>query len=198
MTEVKRRDVFPQQHILDLYAKTQDGKLAITYYPENGEKPYDLTYDMDWTEEIAENLSVECESLVATLNHLAQLHDELQNESKRKELLNDEEMKVWNTFVRLFKPFEVPESVINELYLRSEFDELTDDENELLERHYAWRESDCLERLPYNRCSPINFITSAMQYVLLIKWSAPEAEIKKEAHCLAEEMVLYYCSKKKD
>ena len=87
MTEVKRRDVFPQQHILDLYAKTQDGKLAITYYPENGEKPYDLTYDMDWTEEIAENLSVECESLVATLNHLAQLHDELQNESKRKELL---------------------------------------------------------------------------------------------------------------
>ena len=51
MSENKDRNVLPQQYILDLFDKTKDGKLAITYYPTNGEQPYDLTYDMDWTKE---------------------------------------------------------------------------------------------------------------------------------------------------
>ena len=198
MKKTKRWDILPQQHILNLYIKTQNDKLAITYYPENGEEPYDLTYDMDWTKEDAMALAAKCESLVATLTRLAQSHDKLQDTNKRTELLNDEEIKVWNTFVRAFNPFEVAESVIDELYQRGEFDELSKEENELLERHYAWREADCLERLPFNRTSPINYVIRAKRYEQLIHLNAPEIVIKDEARCLAEEMVLYYCSKKKD
>lgn len=198
MSENKDRNVLPQQYILNLFDKTKDRKLAITYYPTNGEQPYDLTYDMDWTKESAESLAKKCESLIAMLDRLTLMYDELLDENKRKDLLTDEELNVWNTFVRLFKPFEVSEAIINDLYRRGEFDELSEEENDLLERHYAWREAECLERLPFNRCSPVKFITAAMHYVLSRKWNMPENEISDNARLLAEEMVLYYCSTKKD
>ena len=198
MSGNKVRNVLPQQYILELFDKTEDGKLAITYYPTNGEQPYDLTYDMDWTKECAESLAQNCESLIVTLDRLALMYDELLDENKRKNLLTDEELKVWNSFVRLFKPFEVSEAIIDDLYRRGEFDELSEEENDLLERHYTWREAECLERLPFNRCSPVKFITTAMNYVLSRKWNMPENEINDNARLLAEEMVLYYCSTKKD
>lgn len=195
MNETKCRSVLVQQYIHNLYTKTQNGKLAITYYPANSEKPYDLTYAVDWTAEDAETLAKKCASLVATLERLAGLRDELQDENKRKELLTDEELNVWETFVRSFEPFEVPESTIYELYKRGEYDELSDEENALLERHYKWQETECLERLPFNRTASTNYIISALRYELSIYWNRPENEIKGNARCLAEKMVLYYCSK---
>lgn len=198
MSNSKMLDLLPQEHIRNLYTKTQNGKLAITYYPENGEPSFDLTYDVDWTEADAEALAKKCESLIKTLNRLAQIHDDLLDENKRIELLTEEELEVWDTFVRLFKPFEVPESVIFELYKRGEFDELSDEENALLERHYEWQEAECLERLPYNRTSPTKYIISALHYELSIYCKRPENEIKDYARILAEEMILYYFNKKKD
>ena len=38
MRENKDRNVLPHQFILNLFDKTKDTKLAITYYPTNGEQ----------------------------------------------------------------------------------------------------------------------------------------------------------------
>ena len=36
--EIKGMNALPQQHICNLFAKTQNDKMAITYYPNNGKQ----------------------------------------------------------------------------------------------------------------------------------------------------------------
>lgn len=52
MVETIYWDITQQQHIRNLFAKIQNGRLSITYYPTNGEKPYNLTCDMNWTKKL--------------------------------------------------------------------------------------------------------------------------------------------------
>lgn len=181
MTEATRKALTPQQYIHQLFTDTKDGVLNITYYPYNGEPPYTLTYAMDWTEEDAEEMVRRYEALTKVLD------------KSGTEPLTTEEQDVWDTYARPFDPFEVDLSVIDELYLRGEYDSLDDDENALLERHFWWRERQCLERLPFLRRSPTDMIVRAQRYAKLAEWKAPELVIREEGRCLAEEIVLYYC-----
>lgn len=193
MTQDMRTELTPQQYIRQLFAETKDGKLAITYhYPLDIEEPYTITYTMDWTEKDMEIMEQRYESLSAMLRKFGTLQTELQEEGKRKALLTMEEQKVWNAFIQPFSPFEVDESVIEELYFRGEYDSLDDDENELLERHWWWRERNTLERMPFLRRSPTGMILRARRYEKLVGWNAPEIVIQEEGRWLAEEMVLYY------
>ena len=193
MTQDMRRELTPQQYIRQLFAETKDGKLDITYhYPLDIEPPYTLTYAMDWTEKDAETMVEQYECLSAMLQKFGTMQAELQQEENRKTLLTPDELKIWETFIQPFSPFEVDESVIEELYYRGEFDSLDDEENELLERHWWWRERNTLERMPFLRRSPTGMILRARRYEKLVGWNAPEVVIQEEGRWLAEEMVLYY------
>lgn len=192
MKEPYRRDVDPVQHIRNLFDSTHDGRLAITYYPSDGEKPFERTYAMDWTAEDAEAIVNRYEALVPILERIGGMYGELLEADKRAALLTEEEQAVWNIYVRPFDAFEVSYAVINELYRRAEFDELTEEENDLLERCYAFEEAQCLERLPVNRCSPRNLIINGARYTAAVRWKAPAFIVHEEARTLAEEMVLYY------
>lgn len=193
MTQETRRELTPQQYIRQLFAETKDGKLKITYhYPLDIEEPYTVTYEMDWTKEDSEVMVQQYEGLTTMLRKFGALQTELQKEENRKTLLTPEEQKVWETFILPFSPFEVDESVIEELYFRGEYDSLDDEENELLERHWWWRERNTLERMPFLRRSPTSMILRARRYEKLVEWAAPEIVIQEEGRWLAEEMVLYY------
>lgn len=193
MTQEMRREMTPQQYIRQLFSETKDGKLDITYhYPLDVEEPYTITYAMDWTEKDVETMVQRYESLSAMLRKFGTLQTELQKEEKRKTLLTLEEQRVWDIFIQPFPPFEVDESVIEELYFRGEYDSLDDDENELLERHWWWRERNSLERMPFHRRSPTSMILRARRYEKLVGRTASEIVIQEEGRWLAEEMVLYY------
>lgn len=194
MTEEKRKSLTPQQYIRQLYADTKDGKLDITYYhPQNLEPPYTKTYEMAWGELDAEAMVQRYEKMETMLRKFARLQTQLEEEETRNEVLTQEELQVWKTYIRPFPPFEVSESVIEELYFRAEFDTLDEDENELLERHYWWRQNNSLDRLPFLRRTPADMILRAQRYETLVGWNAPEEVLLDEGRWLAEEMVLYYC-----
>ena len=188
----------PEEHIRYLFENTKSGQLPIVHYPTNGEAPFILKYQVDWTVTDVEEMILRHKTLVAQLNKLGRLYGELEDEEKRQSLLTAEELSVWETFVRPFEPFEVADSVIGELYFRGEFDELSEEENDLLERHYAWREAECLRRLPFNRRSSMYYVIRANRYASLVGANAPEEDLLNEALCLAEEMVLYYHEEKED
>ena len=192
MTYEIRRDLTAQDYVRKLFADTKDGELAITYYPYNMEQPYTMHYKMDWTREDAEEIVRRYDVLTAALLKFGQLHNELFDEEKRKKLLDEEENEIWETYLRPFPDFEVSDEVIGELYLRAEYDSLEEEENELLERHYRWRQHNSLQRLPFLRRSPADLILRAMRYEKLVNLGAPEVVITEEGRCLAEEMVLYY------
>lgn len=189
MEENKYQSLTPSQYIRRLFADTKDGQLEITYYPYNGEQPYARRYKMDWTEADAEEMVKKYEFLTAVIEKCGKL----QNEDQFRALLTPEERTVWETYLRPYAPFEVEDEVIGELYLRAEFDSLDEEENELLERHFRWRERNSLTRLPFLRRSPAQMILRAMRYEKLIRLGAPDPVLREEGRCLAEEIVLYHC-----
>lgn len=185
-------DYFASKYSMELFRQTSDGKLKITYYPTNGEPPFQLTHNVEWDIKAAKNMAIRCLVLVRYLTHIGEVYDELNSsEEKVKELLDYEEQMTWDTFVKPFGPFEVEYEVIDELLFRGEFDELSDEEDELLERYYDWLEEKCSKRLPNAKNSPVNFIRSAQDYVYFVRIKAPEEDIKKAAMRLVEERVLY-------
>lgn len=189
MYENERFDINPKQHILDLFEKTKDSMVDITYYSDFGED-YTLTYEMDWTREDAETLAERFEALTDALSKIGKLYDELENEDKRRELLTPEELSVWEIYVRSFdEKFDADEMLIREL---NERDDLTSEEFELLERLYEWFEEQCLKRLPAIHRSSVDFVDAAKRYTYFVKSNAPGLVINDAARCLAEQMLLYY------
>ena len=193
-----RRDRDSAQYIRDLFAATRDGRLAITYFPDNGEQPYTLTYAMNWTAADAEAIAARHRALVTMLARMAPLYDELLDADNRARLLTDEERAAWEIYVRPFEPFEVSFAEIDELYRRAEFDELDEEENALLERYVDWKTAACLRRLPARGCNPTNLIVRGARYTALVRWHAPPSVLHEEARLLAEEMVLYEGGKKEE
>lgn len=192
MTENERRECTPQQYLLKLFSETKNGSLEINYFPYNHMPEYSITYKMDWTEQDAKNLADRYTTLIASLDRIAKLYNQLTDSQTAKSLLSSEDFEVWNTYVRPFTPFEVDESVIDELYFRAEYDQLEDDENDLLERHYEWYKANCLERLPYVKCAPNHLISHVRRYVSLSILGAPEVVITAQGKYVVEEMVQYY------
>lgn len=196
--DLNRRTENIPGYILELFNATKEGKVTITDYTEI-EGPYDRIYEVDWSSENAGKIVEKYEALIVALSKIGKLHNELENEDKRRELLTYEENAVWETYIRPFEEFEVDKEILNELYDRRECgDQLTDDETDILEIHYEWFNEQSLKRLPFERCSPMHVINRAQRYEYLVSVNAPEIVIGNEGRCLAEEMVLYYCSKKED
>lgn len=195
MIEGSRFDVLPEEHILNMFNATADGKVTVTCDPHNGEGPYDRTYEVEWKRRDAEYLALGCRDLTSTLRKLGMMVAELEDGDKRRAVLDESELEIWDIFLSPFEPFEVEHSVIMELQLRGEYDELSEEENGLLERYYVWLEEQCRKRLPYMNNSPENYIIRARRYAKLIAMGAPEIVVMEEGRCLAEEMVIYYYGK---
>ena len=186
-----RRKLSPQEFIRHLFAETKDGKVSIEYAPSFDE-PYTMTYEMDWTAEDVENLVQHFDALTAALTRIGKLHEALEEESNRKEFLTPDEQEVWDTYIRPFAPFDGDLDEVAELEFRSETETLDDEEQAILDHHYAWYEANCLQRLPVVKRTPTRVINRAKRYERLISLKAPEIVINEEGRWLAEELALYY------
>ena len=197
MNSVKDYLDFGCNYIRKLYTNTKNGELEIYYERTYGiAGPYTHTWKVDWIESDVDNLVLNYKYLVENLYKIAQHHDALEDETQRVKLLTEEEQMVWETYIRPYEPFEVDLQIIAELYDRGEFNTLTDDENELMERHYEWNEGESLKRLPFVKRSPSELILRARRFEQLVSLNAPELVIKREIESLAEEMLFYYHIKK--
>lgn len=191
-----RRKLSPQAFIRQLFAETKDGRVSIEYAPFFDE-PYTMTYDMDWTAEDVENLVQRYDALTAALTHIGKLHESLDVEANRKEFLTQEEQGVWDTYIRPFDPFDGDLEEVAELEFRRETENLDEEEQAILDRHYEWYEANCLQRLPVVKSTPTYVINRAKRYERLVSLNAPAVVINEEGRCLAEEMALYYHHRQK-
>ena len=123
MTVDARRELTPQEYIHLMFAETNDSKLSISYEPFLDE-PYTITYEMDWTEEDVQELTLRYGELTAALFNIAKHYDVLGDETARKQLLTEAEQEVWDIYIRPFTPFDVDMSVVTELQFRSETETL--------------------------------------------------------------------------
>ncbi len=188
MTVEMRKDLTPQQYIRQLYSETEDGKVSIEYNAFL-DGPYTLTYEMDWTQEEAEQLVLRYEHLAYMLERIGKHKADPQ---RCDQPLDGEEQAVWDTYLEPFDPFEVEDEEIDTLYFRRESDSLDEEENELLERHYEWFQRNSLQRLPFRKCPPAFLINRAQRYAECVKIGAPEVILREEGRWLAEELVLYW------
>ena len=191
MKVAERRKLSPREFIRQLFAETKDGKVSIEYAPFLDE-PYTMTYEMDWTAVDVENLVQRYDELTAALTRIGKLHEALGDEASRQALLTPEEQAIWDTYIRPFDPFEGDLDAVADLEFFSETETLTEEEQALLDRHYAWYEANSLKRLPPIKCAPTLVISRARRYEHVVRLNAPASLIAEEGRNLAEEMALYY------
>ncbi len=180
------------EYIRRMYEDTKDGQMTITHYPTNGEQVFDLRYGMSWNEADMEEAIKQYNSLTAILTALGELHAASYNQEIDINSLSAEELAVWETYVKPLEPFEeAKEYIIEELKFRGEFDQLEEEEYDLLERHYEWQEKQYLQRLAKKCDSPRMLIENAQMYEKAVKENAGSAYMNYIGRWLAEAIVLY-------
>lgn len=187
----KYHDLTPVEFIRRLFEDTKDGILKITYYPLLEETGYDVRYPVKWGKAECEEVILEYTKLENALRFLGENEDALLTEEGRAKLLDEELLAYWEIYAKPFKEFRVSEEEIDELNFRGEFDQLSDEEHELLEEHYQWYEAQMLKRLPFKGKTPHALIEKAHRYICFVKLNAPEVLLKALGKEIAEELVLY-------
>ena len=193
MIDEKRMNTTPVQHIRNLINSITDEKLTITYY-DPIDPTYTRTYDVSSTVADTDKFVSTYEALVSALEAIGRVHEKLDSGVKADDVLTPEQIDVWNRYICDFDEiFDAGEHNLDELYVRREDgDELSDEEHEVLERHYDWFEEQCLKRLP-KKVYPSKFLVNrAQRYEYFISQNAPKCVIDEEGRRLAEEMILYY------
>lgn len=196
MIDEKRIKTTPVQHIRNLINSITNEKLIITYY-DPIDPTYTRTYDVSSTAADTEKFVSTYEALVSALEAIGQVHEKLDSGVKADDVLTPAQIDVWNRYICDFdETFDASEHNLDELYVRREDgDELSDEEHEVLERHYEWFEEQCLKRFP-KRAYPSKFLVNrAQRYEYFISQNAPKCVIDEEGRRLAEEMILYYAVK---
>ena len=196
MIDEKRIKTTPVQHIRNILNSITDEKLTITYY-DPIDPTYTRTYDVSSTAADTEKFVSTYEALVSALEAIGQVHEKLDSGVKADDVLTPAQIDVWNRYICDFdETFDAGEHNLDELYVRREDgDELSDEEHEVLERHYEWFEEQCLKRFP-KRAYPSKFLVNrAQRYEYFISQNAPKCVIDEEGRRLAEEMILYYAVK---
>ena len=206
MTREMHDALTPQGYIRQMFRETQDGKLSITYYPFIGE-PETITYQVNWTEEDAAQIIQKYNLLTFALTRIGRLHDQLEDEQSRNKLLSEDELQIWNTYVKPYEPmvvdwkqlYPIPPRepnelmpLIQEIHERAEFGDLIEEEEKLWKQYCMWREEQSQKRIPFHRRSSADLIQAARRYEMAIRLDAPELVVTEQGCSLAEEMVLYY------
>ena len=152
MINVERQGTSPVQHIRNLMNSIKDEKLTSTYYDplEPSKPPHAETYGVSCTVADADEFVSKYEALTSALEAIGKVHEKLDSGVKAEDVLTSEQIDVWNTYICDFdEDFDAGEHNLDELYVRREDgDELSDEEYEVLERHYEWFEEQCLKRFP--------------------------------------------------
>ena len=211
MTEQMRRDLTPQGYIRKMYAETVNGECTVGYAdPTRNYEETQRMLHLNWTEDDAEQLVVQYNLLTTALARIARVHDQLDDEQSRAELLSESDLDIWNTYIRPFEPMEVnwdelypippcePDelmALIHTIHIRACDSDLIEEEELLWKQYCMWQEEQSQKRIPFNRRSSVDLITRASRYERLISLGAPEIIVTEEGRCLAEEMVLYYFGK---
>ena len=210
MTEQMRRDLTPQGYIRNMFALTKRGKFRVEYTdPDMPRVKDERVLYLNWTEEDAENIEKKYNLLTSALARIGRVHDQLDDEESRKNLLTESDLEVWNTYVRPYEPLEVDweklhidpctqeelMQLVEDAYCRGRYGDIFEEEELLLQWHWKWQEEQSQKRIPFNRRSCADLILRAMRYEKLISLGAPEIVVTEEGRWLAEEMVLYYFGK---
>ena len=211
MTEQMRNDLTPQGYIRHMFVETENGKFVVGYKnPDNYFTEEERILEVNWTADDAEELEEKYNLLTSALARIGRIHDQLEDEERRKKLLSESEFEIWNTYVRRFEPMEVNWSefypippcepheltaLILSIQERGRYGDLIEEEERLWKQYCMWEEDQSQKRIPFHRRSSVNLIERAMRYERLISMGAPEIVVTEEGRCLAEEMVLYYFGK---
>ena len=211
MNAQMRNDLTPQGYIRHMFVETKDGKFKVRYEnPENGFAEEERTFYVNWTAEDAEKVEQRYNLLTSALARIARIHDQLENEEDRKELLSEADLEIYNTYVHPYEPMKVnwdelypippcePDelmSLIGEIHERGRYGDLIEEEELLWKQYCIWNEEQSQKRIPFTRRSCADMIIRAMRYEKLISLGAPEIVVTEEGRLLAEEMVLYYFGK---
>jgi hypothetical protein len=193
MIDEKRLETTPAQHVCNLIESIKNGKLTVTYY-DPIDPPLDRTYDVSCTKTATDEILVKYEELTKALHAIGAVREKLDNGIRAEEILTAEQLEVWNTYVRDFdEKFDAGEYDIDIIYdMRECGAPLSDEEQDVLERHYEWFKAQSITRLPSKTRSPMYLINRAQRYEYFVRMNAPEIVIAEEGRCLAEEMILYY------
>lgn len=195
MIDEKRLKTTPIQHIRNLIASIKDGVLIFTWY-DPIDPPYHLAYDVSCTAADVDEVISRYEALVKALEAISASRERLDNGENPKDVLTTEQFSVWDTYVRDFdEKFDSGEYDLDIIYDMSKCGApLSDEEQDLLERHYEWLETQSLKRLPKRAYSPMNLILRAKRYEYSLSHKAPKTVIDEEGRGLAEEIIIYYYS----
>ena len=196
MINEKRLETAPAQHIRNLLNSIKDGVLTVTYY-DPIDPLYTRSYDVSCSAADADDFVSKYETLTQALEAIGKACEKLDSGVRPEDVLTPDQIVVWNTYISGYdKDFDAGEHDLDELYMRREDgDELSDEEHEVLERHYEWFEEQCLKRFPKKAYSPKFLVNRAQRYVYFICHNAPKLIVDEEGRCLAEEMILYYSVK---
>jgi hypothetical protein len=195
MIDEKRLKTTPIQHICNLIASIKDGVLIFTWY-DPIDPPYHLAYDVSCTAADVDEVISRYEALVKALEAISASRERLDNGENPKDVLTTEQFSVWDTYVHDFdEKFDSGEYDLDIIYDMSKCGaSLSDEEQDLIERHYEWLETQSLKRLPKRAYSPMNLILRAKRYEYLVSHKAPKSVIDEEGRGLAEEIIIYYYS----
>lgn len=212
MTEQMRNDLTPQGYILRMYSETKNGEFKVGYKdPDRGFIEVERKFQVNWTKEDAEKTVQRYNMLTSALARIGRLHAQLNDEESRKKFLSEDDLAVWNTYIRPYEHMEVKNwdelypippcepdelmSLIGSIHERGQDGDLIEEEELLWKQYCMWEEEQSQKRIPFHRRSCTKLITRARRYERLISLSAPEIVVTEEGRCLAEEMVRYYFGK---
>lgn len=162
----------PHQYLHFLLEQTEDNVLAI---PGDDETSY-TCFHMDWDEEKYEKLCQEFDELIDPIKRIAN---------------GDKSPEVWETYIRPFYSEEFEGLITEDLLLRdnSYCNDITDEEQALLDRYHAAKAEEYRNRLGGNAID-VNEIIYAQRICKLCELKAPEFIIRNEERFLIQSMAI--------
>ena len=206
MKEEIRNSLNPHEYIRRMFEETENGKYEVVYKHRESDLIEETAYfHFNWTEEDVEKVIQQFDELTFALKRIAEVHDQLDSEESRKELLSESDQKVWNTFVCPYEPMEVDwdriglqplehnelMSLIHTIHERGKYGDLFEEEEYLWDVYCKWLEVQSQKRIPFNRRSSSDLIPAAARYERALSLNAPESVVNRFALSLAEELVHY-------
>lgn len=175
------------EYVRTMFEESRDGKLTV------GDENDQYGCPVEWDEQTAEMLAQQCGELIGHLTELSGQYDKLLTETCH---LTKAQFEIWNTYLRPFPSHGLDMEVLQFIWEKFETGEpVTEEERALSDQYVCWFAENALERLPANRCDPIQLISRARRYSKLIRLNAPAVVLESEAKRFAEKFVLYHCTK---
>lgn len=173
------------QYVRTMFDESRDGELTVGDADDRFDCP------VQWDEQTAEALALECGQLVGQLTFLAGQYDKLLTQTLQ---LTKDQLDIWNTYLKPFPKHGLDMQLLQAVWEKSETGEtITPPEQALADAYVKWFEKNALARLSVKCCEPIQLINRARRYGKLVRLNAPAAVLESEAKRLAEEFVLYHC-----